>query len=65
MVREKYGEIAQNPPHFPGRHFTGVKPFNFRFETFVSDVNFLIRDIISKFRNNKFRNNKFRNNKQV
>ena len=44
MVREKYGEIAQNPPHFPGRHFTGVQPFNFRFKNFVSDVNFLIRD---------------------
>ena len=24
----KYGEIAQNPPHFPGRHFTGVQPFS-------------------------------------
>jgi len=44
MVREKHGEIAQNPPHFPGRHFTGVQPFNFRFKNFVSDVNFLIRD---------------------
>jgi len=41
MVREKYGEIAQNPPHFPGRLFTGVQPFNFGFKNFVSDVNFL------------------------
>ena len=27
--REKYGEIAQNPPHYPGRNFTSAKPFNF------------------------------------
>ena len=30
MVREKYGEIAQNPPHFPGRYFTCVQPFSFK-----------------------------------
>ena len=30
--REKYGEIAQNPPHchYPGRNFTSAKPFNFK-----------------------------------
>ena len=28
--------------HIPGRHFTGVQPFNFRFKNVVSDVNFLI-----------------------
>ena len=28
--REKYGEIAQNPPHYPGRNFTCAKPFNFK-----------------------------------
>lgn len=44
MVGEKYGEIAQNPPHFPGRYFTGVQPFNFKFKNFVSDVNFLIQN---------------------
>ena len=27
---EKYGEIAQNPPHYPGRNFTSAKPFNFK-----------------------------------
>ena len=26
---ENYGEIAQNAPHYPGRNFTSVKPFNF------------------------------------
>ena len=34
MVREKYGEIAQNPPHFPGRLFTGVQPFSFKIPKF-------------------------------
>ena len=34
MVREKYGEIAQNPPHFPGRLFTGVQPFSFKIQKF-------------------------------
>ena len=28
--QEKYGEIAQNPPHYPGRNFTSAKPFNFK-----------------------------------
>mgnify|MGYP005739635873 CR=1 FL=1 len=44
MVGEKYGEIAQNPPHFPGRYFTGVQPFNFRFKNLVSDVNFFTQN---------------------
>ena len=43
MVREKYGEIAQNPPHFPGRYFTGDQPFSFKvlkscFECKFSDL---------------------------
>jgi hypothetical protein len=28
--REKYGEIAQSPPHYPDRNFTSAKPFNFK-----------------------------------
>jgi hypothetical protein len=28
--RGKYGEIAQNPPHYPGLNFTSAKPFNFK-----------------------------------
>ena len=27
--QEKYGNIAQNLPHYPGRDFTSAKPFNF------------------------------------
>ena len=40
MVREKYGEIAQNPPHFPGRLFTGVQPFSFKIPKFCFECKF-------------------------
>lgn len=30
MNLDKYGEIARNPPHYPGRNFTSAKPFNFK-----------------------------------
>lgn len=39
MVRERYGEIAQNPPYFPDRYFTGVQTFSFEILKFVLDVN--------------------------
>ena len=40
MVREKYGEIAQTPPHFPGRYFTGDQPFNFKIQKFCFGCKF-------------------------
>ena len=51
MVREKYGEIAQNPPHFPGRLFTGVQPFSFKIPKFCFGCKFpnLIQGKFLKF----------------
>jgi len=41
--REKYGEIAQNPPHFPGRNFTSAKPLNFQIaeNTKIAEIKFI------------------------
>ena len=36
--REKYGEIPQNPPHYPGRNFTSAKRFNFKMQNFRHSV---------------------------
>ena len=42
--REKYGEIPQNPPHYPGRNFTSDQRFNFKIRKFsLSTVKFISR----------------------
>ena len=35
---EKYGEIRQKPPHFPGRNFTSDQRFNFKMQNFRNSV---------------------------